>query len=86
MKVVFTDKAKTDFQYWADTSIKTRDKIIELLRNTVETPFKGLGKPEALKHNKPLWSRRITQEHRLVYWVEDDTITVVACRFHYINV
>lgn len=86
MKVVFTDKAKEDFQYWDETNTKTRDKIIELARNTAETPLKGIGKPEALKYNKPLWSRRITQEHRFVYWVEGDTVTVVSCRYHYTNI
>ncbi|GAB2935230.1 Txe/YoeB family addiction module toxin [Ewingella sp. S1.OA.A_B6] len=86
MNVVFTHKAKEDYDYWAEVNPKTRDKILELLRNTAETPFKGIGKPEALKHKKPLWSRRITQEHRLVYWVEGDTVTVVGCRYHYTNI
>lgn len=86
MKIVFTDNAKADYQYWADSNPKTRDKINELLRNVVETPFQGIGKPEALKYHKPLWSRRITKEHRLTYYVENDVVIVVGCRFHYTNI
>ena len=84
-RVEFTDTAMEDYQYWKKTN---NDKIIakikSLLHNIVETPFKGIGKPEALKYNlKGYWSRRITREHRLVYKVETDVIYVIQLRGHY---
>lgn len=60
------------------------DKIMVLLKDVQRDPFKGLGKPELLKHNlKGLWSRRITQEHRLVYEVTSQEIIIVSCLGHY---
>ncbi|GIK56183.1 MAG: Txe/YoeB family addiction module toxin [Chloroflexi bacterium] len=57
---------------------------MRLIDNIQQTPFEGLGKPEPLKHElKGLWSRRIDQEHRLVYEVLEDKIRVLACRYHY---
>jgi toxin YoeB len=57
---------------------------MRLVENIQESPFEGLGKPEPLKHElKGLWSRRIDQEHRLVYQVQEDKIRILACRFHY---
>jgi toxin YoeB len=59
-------------------------KINELLKDTKREPFDGLGKPEPLKYEYAgLWSRRITDEHRLVYKVYDESIAVVSCRYHY---
>lgn len=83
MKVVFTEKAREEFTYWSEVNPKNRDRILELLKNMVETPFAGIGKPEKLLYDKPHWSRRITKEHRLVYRVDDNTITVISCRYHY---
>jgi toxin YoeB len=57
---------------------------VQLIKEVQRTPFEGTGKPEPLKHElKGCWSRRITQEHRLVYEVKGETIRILACRFHY---
>jgi toxin YoeB len=56
----------------------------ELIKTAIRTPFEGIGKPEPLKHGlKGYWSRRITDEHRLVYKVQDDSILIAQCRYHY---
>lgn len=86
MKVRISPQAKSDLQYWAGTDSKTHNKVMELIKSAKESPFKGIGKPEALKHRKPLWSRRITKEHRLVYYVEQGDLYIVACRYHYTTI
>jgi len=83
-KIVFESSAFDDFNYWATSDKKLHRKIITLLKDIDRTPFSGLGKPEALKRElKGYWSRRITQEHRLVYSVTETAISVIACRYHY---
>jgi toxin YoeB len=73
-----------DYIYWQNTDRDTLRKINELIRDALRNPFSGIGKPEPLKGNlKGWWSRRITQEHRLVYRVEGDILIVMQCRFHY---
>ncbi|MBK8626159.1 MAG: Txe/YoeB family addiction module toxin [Saprospiraceae bacterium] len=70
--------------YWATNNLKVLKKIIELIHFCRISPFEGLGKPEPLRHNlKGYWSRRINDEHRLVYKVEDERIIIVSCRDHY---
>lgn len=86
MKVRISPQAKSDLQYWAENDPKTHNKVMELIKSAKESPFKGIGKPEALKHRKPLWSRRITKEHRLVYYVEQGDLCIVACRYHYTTI
>ena len=89
MNLVFTPEAWEDFEYWMDNDEEAANKIRELLKEIKRTPFHGLGKPEALKHNlKGFWSRRITGEHRLVYQIagtkaKDQQCAIVQCRFHY---
>lgn len=84
MKIVWTKKAEEDLNYWRRTDIKKVKKIKQLLENIIETPYNGIGKPEALKHSwSGFWSRRITAEHRLIYRCDEDTIKIVSCRFHY---
>lgn len=85
MKTVrFTKSAHADFEYWKKENPKLHTKIIELLKAIQKDPFKGIGKPEALKHSlKGNWSRRINREHRLVYKIDKKTIWVVSCRYHY---
>ncbi len=69
---------------WKKPDPKLLSKIISLLIEIASAPFTGTGKPEALKHSlKGKWSRRITQEHRLIYEVKDETIWIISCRFHY---
>ena len=89
MVIEFTKNAWEDFEYWIETDTDIVVKIKELLKSIKENPFKGLGKPEPLKYGlKGFWSRRITQEHRLVYKVsgrkgEDQRCSIIQCRFHY---
>lgn len=73
-----------DYLYWQQTDKSAVKRINMLIKECLRTPFDGIGKPEALKANySGYWSRRITDEHRLVYKVFEDRIHVVQCRFHY---
>ncbi len=84
MKLVFDPNALADLRYWIDTDRRKALKIVDLIENILVSPFAGLGKPEPLKFELAgSWSRRIDQEHRLVYKVERDTVVVLACRYHY---
>jgi toxin YoeB len=85
MRDVFLEAAAfEDMQFWAKNDLKLLKKIIELIADIQKTPFAGIGKPEALKHDyKGFWSRRINDEHRLVYSITTEEIIVVACRYHY---
>jgi toxin YoeB len=83
-KPVFTPEAWEEFMQWSKEDLKILRKILELIDDASRNPFAGLGKPEALKHNlKSCWSRRITQEHRLVYQVTDDLLIIIKCKYHY---
>ena len=84
MMFCFTEKAFEDYQYWEEFNRKTYLRINELLKEISRTPYKGIGKPEPLKHNlKGWWSRRITDEHRLVYRIENNSIIILSCRLQY---
>ncbi|HHD79367.1 MAG TPA: Txe/YoeB family addiction module toxin [Epsilonproteobacteria bacterium] len=84
MKLTFTDEAWDEYLYWQVKDKKVLRKINTLIKDTKRDPFDGLGKPEPLKHELAgYWSRRITQEHRLVYEVFEESILVVSCRYHY---
>ena len=80
----FDSSAFEDLAWWIKQDRKKALRIIKLLKEVQRTPFEGTGKPEALKHELAgCWSRRIDQEHRLVYEVKEDKIRVLACRYHY---
>ncbi|MEO6974554.1 MAG: Txe/YoeB family addiction module toxin [Gallionella sp.] len=84
MPIKFSDQAWEDYQFWQGKDKATLKRINALLKGIQRAPFEGIGKPEPLKHNlSGFWSRRIDQEHRLVYAVQDDTILVAQCRYHY---
>ena len=89
MDIIFTKNAWEDFSYWIDTDEYEVKKIKALIRSIRENPFKGIGKPEPLKYSlKGYWSRRINQEHRLVYKVSgkkgiDQKCIIIQCRYHY---
>ena len=84
MRTIFEDLALEHLEEWVQTDRKIATKILQFINEIKRTPFEGKGKPEPLKHNlKGLWSRRITDEHRLVYKVEENQITIVSCRHHY---
>lgn len=73
-----------DYVYWTKIDKNVQKRINELIRETIRTPFEGKGKPEPLRGNfSGYWSRRITDEHRLVYKVLDQRIHIIQCRFHY---
>jgi toxin YoeB len=82
--VLFESAAFEDLEYWAKNDLKLLKKIIELIADIQKTPFAGIGKPEALKFQyKGFWSRRINDEHRLIYTINDKEIVIASCRYHY---
>lgn len=84
MLVSFSEKAWAHYLYWQEADRGILDKINGLIRECTRTPYKDTGKPEALKNDlRGFWSRRINQEHRLVYQVAGETLFIAACRFHY---
>ena len=84
MNLTFTNDSWSEYEYWQKTDKQVLKKVNQLLKDVKRDPFDGLGKPEALKHEfSGCWSRRITDEHRLVYEVTDYSIVIISCRFHY---
>lgn len=84
MIIRLSEQAEDDIRHWNAVDSTKTDRIMRLLENINITPFSGLGKPEPLKHNLVgFWSRRIDREHRLIYKVENGTIYVASCRYHY---
>ena len=84
MRFIFVEDSWEDYLYWQKTDRKLLSKINDLLKDISRTPFSGIGKPEPLKHKyKGYWSRRINDEHRLIYKIQDDEIIIAKCRFHY---
>ena len=83
-KVVFTEFALDHYSDWARENLRIFDKITALLKDTRRNPFKGIGKPEPLKHHlKGRWPRRIDEKNRLIYQVFPGEIHVLSCRGHY---
>ena len=83
-QLVFDRDFLEDLGFWVSTDRKTALKILELIEAIRRDPFVGVGKPEPLRHlGAGVWSRRITQEHRLVYKVKDDKILFAQARYHY---
>jgi len=85
MEVEFTLDAQKQLEDWRKSGNKQiQKKISELINSIIETPFTGIGKPEALKHHwTGFWSRRINEEHRLVYQVLENKIIIVQLKYHY---
>lgn len=84
MKLIFSGNAWEDYLYWQKTDQKILRRINSLIQATRRNPFEGIGKPEPLKHALAgYWSRRITDEHRLVYKVAEDALLIAQCRYHY---
>jgi toxin YoeB len=82
--LVFDPAGFEDLAWWVQNDRKKALRVIRLIQETRENPFEGVGKPEPLRHELAgCWSRRIDQEHRLVYEVHEDRIRVLACRYHY---
>ncbi len=84
MKLIFVDESWEDYLYWQKTDRKIMERINNLVKDISRNPYSGLGKPEPLKYKyQGFWSRRITDEHRLIYRMADDEIHIAKCRFHY---
>ena len=84
MLLAWTKIGWEDYEYWQQQDNRTRKRINALVKDIMRDPFDGIGNPEPLKHSlSGLWSRRITQEHRLVYEVRDDLLIIHQCRYHY---
>jgi toxin YoeB len=83
-KLSFVDESWEDYLYWLKVDKKLFKRLNQLIKETLRNPFEGLGKPEPIKYKyQGCWSRRINQEHRLVYKVLDNEIIILSCRFHY---
>ncbi len=84
MNILFTDESWRDYLYWQQTDKKILHKINKLIHEIKRTPFEGIGKPEPLRYQlQGCWSRHINGEHRIVYEVVEDTVRIIACRYHY---
>ena len=84
MSVKFSTRAWEDYLYWQNTDKKMVAKINSLVKEISRNPYEGNGNPEALRHQwTGWWSRRITNEHRMIYRVVDDSVEIAQCRLHY---
>jgi len=83
-EAVFQPEFREDLRFWIRTERKTALRALDLVDAIFRDPFRGVGKPEPLKHlGSGVWSRRLTQEHRVVYVVSSDRIDLLQCRYHY---
>lgn len=84
MKLVFHERAWEDYLYWQSTDQKMLARVNQLIKEASRSPFQGIGKPEPLRGDlRGWWSRRIDQEHRLVYRPTEDGLLIAQCRLHY---
>jgi len=84
VRLIFADDAWEEYLYWQRTDQKILKRINVLIKEIQRTPYEGIGKPETLKHGfSGYWSRRITDEHRIVYKVEEDSLLIAQLRYHY---
>jgi toxin YoeB len=84
VRLVFTPHGWEDYQHWVQTDRATVTRINRLIEDVLRDPFTGIGKPEQLRHALAgAWSRRITEEHRLVYLVDGDDVVILQVRHHY---
>lgn len=84
MRLAFAEAAWDDYLYWQQQDRRMVERINKLIRETQREPFSGIGKPEPLRHALAgYWSRRITDEHRMVYKIDGDSLLVAQLRYHY---
>ena len=84
MKLIFSETAWDDYQYWIKTDKKILKRVNALIQDIQRSPFSGIGKPEMLKHGLSGYcSRRINDEHRIVYKIESDSVLIAQARYHY---
>ncbi len=82
--VIFDSQFRDDLRWWAKSDKKICNRILDLVKAVIANPTKGIGKPEKLKYLPgSRWSRRITQEHRLVYQIGKEKLIFLQCRYHY---
>ena len=83
-RLTLQDEFREDLRFWIDTQRRVALKVMDLVDALIRDPFEGIGKPERIRHlGANMWSRRITQEHRLVYLVRRERIDCLQCRYHY---
>lgn len=81
---VFQPEFREDLRWWVEEDRRTAMRAVRIVEEVLRDPFRGIGKPEPLKHlGEGLWSRRLTQEHRIVYMVREDRIDFLQARYHY---
>lgn len=84
MRLVFAEQAWEDYLHWQKTDRKLVERTNRLIKDIVRSPFEGIGKPEPLKHALTgYWSRRINDEHRIIYKVENESVLIAQLRYHY---
>lgn len=84
MKISFSERAWSGYLHWQANDTKILERLNTIIKECTRSPFQGIGKPEPLRGElSGWWSRRITQEHRLVYRVKDGALEIVQCRNHY---
>lgn len=84
MNVVFSDDAWDDYLFWQGTDARTVKRIHQLIKEITRDPYRGIGKPEPLRHAlQGYWSRRITAEHRIVYRISGGDLRIAQLRHHY---
>lgn len=84
MKLIFSEQAWEDYLYWQKTDKKLLERINALIKDASRSPFEGIGKPEPLKNAlSGYWSRRINDEHRIVYRISDGSMLIAQLRYHY---
>jgi len=84
VKLIFSEHAWEDYLYWQRTDRKILERINRLIKEIQRLRYQGMGKPEPLKHGlSGYWSRRITDEHRIIYKVENDSLLIAQIRYHY---
>jgi toxin YoeB len=84
VKIIFTQSAWEEYLFWQSTNPKTSKRINSLIKETARNPYSGIGKPEGLKHMlSGYWSRRVDQQNRMVYKVEENSLLIIQLRYHY---
>lgn len=84
LRLIFADQGWEDLNYWLNYDQKVAKRLLRLINECRKTPFEGIGKPEPLRENySGYWSRRITEEHRLVYKASADELWIAQARYHY---
>lgn len=83
-EAIFHPEFREDLCYWVETDRKAALRVLKIVEAVLRDPFRGIGKPEPLKHLAAgVWSRRLTQEHRIVYLVSQDRVDFLQARYHY---